>query len=666
MKIPLIALWCKYKKETILTLFFCLYLGIGLSVFSDYGMYWDDMTSRDNGAINFKYIAEKLFRYTPPDLVGLPNLSDWKDKDYGVAFELPVYAIERLLRISTDRNIYVFRHLMVFLIFFAGSVAVYATVAKRHGDYRIGLLAALLLVTSPRLFGESFYNTKDIVFLAGIAISTYTALALISEPKVGKALTHAFASAFTIDVRIMGIVVVAITLGLLALLILRNQKSWRYTTYIVLIYFFGTAFFTVLMFPWLWDSPLENFGLAFRNMAKFRLEIDMLYFGSLVKSTELPWHYAPTWIVLTTPPAILILFILGCWPTLKNALLTLQGCSANIVRSQDAWHLALFVLPFIAVIGMKSVLYDGWRQLYFVYPALIYIAINGFVFVWRNLGTKGINRLIIASILLLSIGFNIIFIFQTHPIQNVYFNALAGNNLKEKFELDYWGLGNLSAINFILENDTSQNITLASDSYTPIINSIAMLSESERKRIKLVGRDSKPKYILNNYRLTQVHDDSYGPEYKLFYVLRAGSESVLSVYELANWAEHAERSRPLSVEEFSRIKLKVKSASRTTDGVIVALELANDSSRTLSADKANAYPIRLSTRLIDANQQPTTGWQSRFQIRDDVPSASRLNLQMFVSIPKDIQITAIEISFVQEGIFWAHDIGTPPLMLEIK
>jgi hypothetical protein len=666
MKISCIELWCKYKKETILTLFFGLYLGIGLSIFPDYGMYWDDMTSRDNGAINFKYIAEKWFSYIPPELVSLPNLSDWKDKDYGVAFELPVYALERLLRISTDRNIYVFRHLMVFLIFFAGSVAVYATAAKRHGDYRIGLLAALLLVTSPRLFGESFYNTKDIVFLAGIAISTYTGLALFSEPKVSKALAHAFASAFTIDVRIMGIVVIAITLGLLALLVLRNQKSWRYTTYILLFYFFGTAIFTVLMFPWLWDSPLENFGLAFRNMAKFRLEIDMLYFGSLVKSNELPWHYAPAWIFLTTPPVILIFFILGCWPTLKNALLSLQCCSANIVRSQDAWHFAMFVLPLVAVIGMKSVLYDGWRQLYFVYPALIYIATNGFVFVWRRLGTEVTNRLIIASILLFSIGANIFFIFQAHPIQNVYFNALAGKNLKEKFELDYWGLGNLSAINFILENDTSQNITLASDSYTPLINSIAMLSESERKRIKLVDRDSKPKYILNNYRLTQVRDDSYGPEYKLFYVLRAGSESVLSVYELANWAEHAERSRPLSVEEFSRIKLKVKSASRTTDGVVVALELTNDSSRTLSADKANAYPIRLSTRLIDANQQPTTGWQSRFQIRDDVPSASRLNLELFVSIPEGIQITAIEISFVQEGIFWAHDVGTPPLVLEIK
>ena len=34
-----------------------------------------------------------------------------------------------------------------------------------------------------------------------------------------------------------------------------------------------------------------------------------------------------------------------------------------------------------------------------------------------------------------------------------YFNSLAGKNVQDKFELDYWGVSNKAAIKYILDND---------------------------------------------------------------------------------------------------------------------------------------------------------------------------------------------------------------------
>ena len=56
---------------------------------------------------------------------------------------------------------------------------------------------------------------------------------------------------------------------------------------------------------------------------------------------------------------------------------------------------------------------------------------------------------------------------KDHPHQNVYFNFLAGKNIQTKFELDYWGLSNKQALEYILKND-SKNIIKDRLSWTHI------------------------------------------------------------------------------------------------------------------------------------------------------------------------------------------------------
>ena len=46
-------------------------------------------------------------------------------------------------------------------------------------DWRIGLLSALFLVLTPRFFAESFYNSKDIVFMAVFAVGMNTTISFV-------------------------------------------------------------------------------------------------------------------------------------------------------------------------------------------------------------------------------------------------------------------------------------------------------------------------------------------------------------------------------------------------------------------------------------------------------------------------------------------------------
>ncbi len=188
-------------------LFFAALLALGLAIHRDYGISWDEPFQRFSGAVTVKHLAERF----APSLVGgeagrLPALEDYVDRYHGTAFEAPVVALEALLKLTDKRDIFMFRHLLTFLFCFLGMIATYRLAARRFLDWRWGLFTVLFLVLTPRLFAESFYNSKDAVFMAAFAIAMNTAVAFVLKPDVRMALLHALATAFAIDIRIMAVI----------------------------------------------------------------------------------------------------------------------------------------------------------------------------------------------------------------------------------------------------------------------------------------------------------------------------------------------------------------------------------------------------------------------------------------------------------------------------
>ena len=86
---------------------------VGVAVFENYGAAYDEKFQRDSGYASFNYILGRedgLGGYEYPSI----------DKFYGVAFEVPLIAIERVLGLEDSRDIYLSRHLTAYPLFLAG------------------------------------------------------------------------------------------------------------------------------------------------------------------------------------------------------------------------------------------------------------------------------------------------------------------------------------------------------------------------------------------------------------------------------------------------------------------------------------------------------------------------------------------------------------------
>ena len=134
----------------------------------------------------------------------------------------------------------------------------YALLFQQFQDWKIALLGALILLLSPRIYAHSFFNTKDIPFLAACILVTYSFFRLAKNPNYLNAGIHALFCAIAIDIRIIGLLFPVLTIGLYLNMALR-EKHWK--NYLIQASFFGllTFVFVVAFWPYLWKDP---FGIC--------------------------------------------------------------------------------------------------------------------------------------------------------------------------------------------------------------------------------------------------------------------------------------------------------------------------------------------------------------------------------------------------------------------
>ncbi|TGE05495.1 hypothetical protein [Hymenobacter fodinae] len=529
------------RPWVLVTGFFLLFLLLGCWIYPDYGLSIDENQSRDNGMITLKHVLQ---RFDPDFVLWDPAFSpfstplmEYYDRDYGILFESSISYIERLLLLETIRERFLFRHLATFLVCWVGCIAFYQLARRCFGSWKWGLLGALWLVLSPRLFADFFYNDKDAVFMALFAIAMNTGVQFILRPSWSRAVWHAMACAATIDVRIMGVLLPVVTLVLLALRVLYGEVSWRRALSATLLYLPFTVGLVVLFWPYLWPAPWENFRQAFHNMSVFRWGGTVLYFGKMKAATSLPWHYAFVWMGITTPLLYVIPFLLGLPLILTQAVRRLRAGGLRLWGSeqelQDLLFLGLWLAPLLAVIILHSVLYDGWRQLYFVYPAALLVALRGAyaIWHWRPRLPRWAKRWpqLVGSVAALSMIGTAGQMVEAHPLQNVYFNLLAGDDVVHRFEMDYWGLSYRAGLEYILATDPRPRITFNAPMPSPAVFNIYILPPDEQSRLVFVEDLGQADYFLSTYRF---HPEDYDFMQKQVHEVRANGRRVLSVFKM--------------------------------------------------------------------------------------------------------------------------------------
>ncbi|MBN2490578.1 MAG: hypothetical protein JXQ29_06995 [Planctomycetes bacterium] len=512
---------------------FLVYVAVGLLVLPDYGVSWDEPAQRAIGSHAFDYAFG-----------GDPTLLGFGDRTYGPVFELALIGLERLLGLTDDaRAIYRLRHTAVFLVFCAGAIAFYHLARCRFRRRGLALLGCAFLVLHPRLFAHAFFNSKDIPFLVLFVISVVTLRRFLRRRTLESALLHALTSALLIDLRVPGAVIYVLTAGFMLLdtAVRRGPaRGWARTGALLAVHTVALAGLVTAFWPYLWPNPAAHFLEAFARMSHYPMQATVFYLGEFIRPADVPWHYAPVWMAVTTPLVVLILLVVGTGAVVaelvRRPLETLRR------RRDDLLFLAWFLTPLGAVIGLGSALYDGWRQLYFVYPAAVLLALRAL----RDLGLAArrlrrprLRRAVLAA-LALGVAGSLVWIasilVRYHPHQQVYFNRLAGRDLaavKSRFDLDYWGLSYRQALEYVVAHDRAPRIRVYVNNLPGVFN-VIWLAEADRQRLLPAFTPEQADYFISNYRH---HRGEYPYRDEVFSV-RIDGARIMVVYRMKAEAPH--------------------------------------------------------------------------------------------------------------------------------
>ena len=116
--------------------------------------------------------------------------------------------IESIFNYKLDYSaIYLIRHFYKFLIFFLSLIYFYKILSKFNFKCKkLSLLSVLFLVLSSRIFGDAFYNIKDLMFMSLTIITIYYCLMYLNQPKFLNLFILALVSAIAINLRFIGAV----------------------------------------------------------------------------------------------------------------------------------------------------------------------------------------------------------------------------------------------------------------------------------------------------------------------------------------------------------------------------------------------------------------------------------------------------------------------------
>jgi hypothetical protein len=430
-----------------------------------------------------------------------------------------------------SQTIYWNRHLFTFA-FFAFSVFIFFLLGKKiFKDWKIGLLGALFLIISPRIFAHSFYNPKDIPFLSVYIISIYTLLLFLEKKNIFTAILHSVVVGLVCSVRTPGLIIIPITIifYLFDLIISREKwKSYLKAAVFLVISAIIAGGLVYLLTPYLYTNADANFIRMFNVMKQFPWAHYHLYLGKDIENI-IPWHYSIVWFSISSPLLYLVLFVIGC---VALILRSLKSTTRDHFRSLRDFYLvgACWFLPLITVILMRSVIYTDNRQMYFIYPPLLLFSLFGFKVLTDKIRQKTLYwQWVTAIILVAGLAYPVYFMVRYHPYQNTYFNFLAGSKMsviKERFALDAWGLSVKNGLEYIARTDPAKTIKVqVIGGYN---KSWMVLDKSDRKKMN-VTTFNPPNYIIETYRYYPEKQVTGG---KVVYSIQVGDTDILTVYKM--------------------------------------------------------------------------------------------------------------------------------------
>lgn len=395
-------------------------------VHQDYGATWDEGAQAKYGELALAYFASGLEDTACNDFLDL--------RLYGPLYEMIPAAV------YGPGNRFEVRHLFFGLlgVWILPAVALYGRLFRVP---RLAPLAVVALCMLPRFVGHLCNNSKDVPFALATAwfllAATWLALRGASWRRV---LACGGALGLTAWARPGGVPLMVVYLigvvALASLLRLPGSPAERRRLWLAIPLAAAVGWLLMILpWPWAHADPIRHPLAAMLSSADFAASYPVLFEGEVVASDRLPWSYLGKYLLITTPPTLLLLAALGAG---LAAIWLLRRRSRERALLGGVTLMWLGV-PLLAFVVQRPNVYDGLRHFLFVLPAVAVLAGLGAAAIleraqrarWRAVAWPAV----LAALLLPAQD-----LIALHPYQTTHFNGLVGGlgGAYGRYETDYW------------------------------------------------------------------------------------------------------------------------------------------------------------------------------------------------------------------------------------
>ncbi len=450
----------KLKSKFLVFLIPLLFFIVSVGTLSDYGISWDTPIHLRRGHAYFHLLTTGNKDYK--DLQGERGYfqSDIQNASYFLEDDGGHPPINGILSAFTNIVFYQKLGLMGDIeahhLFIVLSSALLVLLIGIFAYQEIGLIGAIFsqiaLSTYPLFFAESHFNIKDPPQTLFYSLTIFIIWRAIKKRKPYLLFIAAMTSGLALGIKFNIVFLPFIIFPFLLFYFKKNFRSAKKYIISLLVIPAISLAILFLFWPYLWQDPLGNL----LSVVSYYKEIGT---ESNVQSRFiLPGGfngYPLIWIIITTPPVLLPLALIGMVCVLKD-----KGKNKATVL----WLLWM-VIPILRVSVPGASIYGGVRQIMEFIPALALMVGFGISEIFARV--KAYKKTVILAAILLSSLFlpTVYSLFKLHPNQNVYFNFLVGGiRGAVQRNIPYWGnsFGNayFQAAQW-LNNNAEQNARIA-------------------------------------------------------------------------------------------------------------------------------------------------------------------------------------------------------------
>ena len=499
------TVWFRRHGRTMVVLFFLALIAVGLVTVPDYGSAWDEKGEIGILRMSLKEYADILPIDTPYRRalteMGIVPISQSIERDHGICSYYPLFWAVCRTDVSVRQVSLLWRG-YTWLLFCLGAYSLYALARGMGLSRPLACIAVLMLAFSPRIFAEAHYNNKDIALLSLSLLAMWQTLRLWQKPTVSRGLLFALAAGFCSGTRVIGIAVCGLC-GLVVVVRLAQSKQLsRNIVRVGLVTVFATLLCYVALTPAFLKDPLGFPVYLVKNAIGFsRWHGTVLFNGSLVftATEKLPQLYLPVMIALTTPVWLLVMLLIGQSTAVARAIRRGKTWLMSNEGGLAALASLLWLLPLIAAVMARMLLYNGWRHFYFIAGPMTLLMAYGMGQLWAWAHRRSAPRVALASALALCLGWQCIGLWRNHPYQYGYYNLLIPHNhLEQRFELDYWNLSCADALRQLMREHPGETLRVAPSDHSTRSGLIIAVEYLGTDRIVVEEKTTDADYVLAN------------------------------------------------------------------------------------------------------------------------------------------------------------------------